>query len=317
MKENIVVTDGYTLNPGDLSWRSFESLGSVTYYDRTSEAEIEERCKNASVIVTNKTPVRKAIIESAKALKIIAVTATGYNIVDLDAAHRHGVIVCNVPGYGTDSVAQHTFALILELTNHVGKNAQSVQQGDWSRSPDFCYSRLPLVELSGKVLGIVGYGRIGQKVAEIGMAFGMQVIYHSPSRKFSDPGCASIEEIFSRSDVVSLHCPLTTENAGFVNEGLLTLMKPTAYLINTSRGQLINENDLALVLKQKQIAGAALDVLSQEPPSNTNPLINLANCVITPHNAWLSVEARRRIMETAFDNVSKALNGTPQNVVKA
>lgn len=311
----IVITDGFTLNPGDLSWTPFEGLGEVVIHDRTPEDEVRERCRNAAVIITNKTPVSSAVIEAAAGLKVIAVTATGYNIVDVEAAAKRGIPVCNVPGYGTDSVAQHTFALLLELANHAGRNSVSVHQGEWGRSADWCYSKAPLTELSGKTFGIIGYGRIGQKAGEIARAFGMNVIYSSRSDKGGDAKRVSIEEIFSQSDVVSLHCPLTSDNHSFVNERLLSRMKPTAFLINTARGQLIHEHDLAAALKNKILAGAALDVLSKEPPSPENPLIGVPSCIITPHTAWLSFEARQRIMDITFSNVKQVLAGEQQNVV--
>ncbi|HYG19056.1 MAG TPA: D-2-hydroxyacid dehydrogenase [Ohtaekwangia sp.] len=311
----IVVTDGHTLNPGDLRWEGLQALGDVVIHDRTPEDLVADRCKSAEVIITNKTVISAGTITGAKKLKLIAVTATGFNIVDLKAADERKIPVCNVPGYGTDSVAQHTFALLLELTNHVGTNAQSVREGAWSRSPDWCYSRLPLSELHGKTLGIVGFGRIGRQVGKIAAAFGMKVIYHDRSEK---PGAArkvSMEELFSASDVVSLHCSLKDDNYGFVNARLLSTMKPTAFLINTARGQLINESDLAVALGNKTIAAAALDVLSKEPPPADHPLVGLANCLITPHNAWLSFEARSRIMKTTCRNVEQMLAGNPQNIV--
>lgn len=311
----IVITDGFTLNPGDLRWKPFEELGEVVVYDRTSEDRVRERCRNASVIITNKTPVSSAVIEAATGLKVIAVTATGYNVVDVEAADKKGIPVCNVPGYGTDSVAQHTFALLLELANHAGRNSASVHQGEWSRSADWCYSKAPLVELSGKTFGIIGYGRIGRKAGEIARAFGMNVIYSSRSDKGGESKRRSVEDIFSQSDVVSLHCPLTSDNHSFVNERLLSQMKPTAFLINTARGQLIHEQDLATALKNKVLAGAALDVLSKEPPPPENPLIGAPSCIITPHTAWLSFEARQRIMDITYNNVARALAGKLQNVV--
>jgi glycerate dehydrogenase len=311
----IVITDGYTLNPGDLSWKPFEALGEVVLYDRTPEELVSERCRHANVIITNKTPVSSSVIASASALKVIAVTATGYNVIDVDAAAKKAIPVCNVPGYGTDSVAQHTFALLLELTNHVGKNAFSVHQGDWSRSADWCYSKGPITELSGKTLGIIGFGRIGQRVAGIAQAFGMNVVYADRSDKSSSAPRVSLEELFSQSDVVSLHCPLKDDNHSFVNERLLSRMKPGAFLVNTARGQLINEQDLATALRNGAIAGAALDVLSKEPPPPNHPLLGLPTCLITPHTAWLSLEARRRIMDTTYDNVAQALAGKPQNNV--
>jgi glycerate dehydrogenase len=309
----IIITDGYTLNPGDLSWRPLDAFGEVVYYDRTSPGEVIQRCSGANIILTNKTPINEETIDAATGLRLIAVTATGYNMVDTAAARKRGIPVCNVPEYGTDSVAQHTFALLLELSNHVGDYAQSVREGEWQRSPDFCYRREPLIELKGKTLGLIGFGRIGQQVARIAQAFDMRVLYHR--RSPADAGSAPLETLFSDSDFISLHCPLTPENHSFINAKLLSLMKPTAFLINTSRGQLINETDLATALHNKTLAGAALDVLSTEPPPPGHPLIGLPNCLLTPHIAWMSAEARRRLLETTIDNVRLALAGTPQHVV--
>jgi glycerate dehydrogenase len=313
----IVVTDGFTLNPGDLSWKPFETFGELFIHDRTPQHLLLDRCDGAEIIITNKTPIDAYTIERIRSLRIIAVTATGYNVVDAMAAKKQGIIVCNVPGYGTDSVAQHTFALLLELTNHVGKNSSSVQQGAWGRSIDWCFVDSPITELSGKTFGIVGYGKIGQKVAQIASAFGMSVLCYNPSPGNAKAKFVTLEQLFSLSDVVSLHCPLTATNHSFVNHKLLFLMKTGAFLINTARGQLVNENDLAMALTQKRLAGAALDVLAQEPPSTDNPLIGLPNCIITPHNAWLSTEARTRIMQTTLRNISMALSGNPENVVNA
>lgn len=312
MANTIVITDGFTLNPGDLSWEKLHALGTVRYHDRTDPADMLQRCADAMVIVTNKTPVTRETISACRELKVIAVTATGYNIIDVGAAAERDIIVCNVPGYGTDSVAQHTFALILELMNHVGMNSRSVSAGEWATHKDFCYTKAPITELAGKTLGIVGYGEIGKKVADLGRAFGMKVIY---TRRSRDPESHPIERVFSESDVVSLHCPLTPENSGFVNRELLGSMKPHAILINTARGQLVNEADLAYALEQGWLRGAGLDVLTQEPPSKGSPLIGLPQCVITPHNAWYSFEARQRIMETTAHNIRMALGGMPENVV--
>lgn len=310
----IVVTDGYALNPGDLSWDAFHELGELVYYDRTPADLVAERCKQADIIIVNKTPINAATIQGCSNLKLITVAATGYNIVDIQAAKERNIPVCNVPVYGTDSVAQHTIALLLELTNHAGKHAQSVADGEWSRNADWCYSKTPIIELSGKTLGIVGYGRIGKKVAAIANALGMRVIFHNKC-KTSSPEERTLDELFQQSDFISLHCPLTEQNKGFINKKLLMSMKPTAYLVNTSRGQLINEPDLADALKQHIIAGAALDVLSVEPPPANHPLIGLENCLITPHNAWISFEARKRLMETTLENVKALLSGKPQNIV--
>jgi glycerate dehydrogenase len=312
----IVVTDGYALNPGDLSWDAFRKLGELVYYDRTPADLVTERCKHAAIIITNKTPVNKATIQSCSALKLITVAATGYNIVDVHAAKERNIPVCNVPVYGTDSVAQHTIALLLELTNHVGKHVQSVANGEWSRNADWCYSKAPIIELSGKTLGIVGYGRMGKKVAAIARALGMQVIINNKGNT-SLPEERSLQELFQQSDFISLHCPLTENNKGFINMKMLQLMKPTAYLINTSRGPLIHEQDLADALQQHIIAGAALDVLSVEPPPANHPLIGIENCLITPHNAWISFEARKRLMDTTLENVKAFLAGKVQNVVNS
>ena len=313
----IVITDGYTLNPGDLNWDDFKNIANVKYYDRTAANDVAERCHEATVIITNKTPVTAETIQRATKLKLIAVTATGYNIVDIAAAKQKKIIVCNVPEYGTDSVAQHTISLLLELTNHAGIHAQSVQQGEWEKSIDWCYTKAPLMELSGKTMGIVGFGRIGQKVAVIAKALGMKIIFYNPNKQSGMRTSVSLQELFAQSDVISLHCPLKSNNKEFVNKDLLSLVKRTAFLLNTSRGQLINEQDLADALQQKKLAGAALDVLSTEPPVNENPLIGLSNCIITPHIAWISFEARRRLLQTTLDNVKAALAGRPQNVVNA
>jgi len=311
----IVVTDGHTLNPGDLSWQDLQALGNVRYYDRTAKDEVAARCRTADIIVTNKTPVTAQTLQETANLKMIAVTATGYNIIDTAAAQSKKIAVCNVPAYGTDSVAQHAIALMLELTNHIGGNSRSVAQGAWSTAPDWCFSTRPLIELSGKVFGVVGFGRIGQRTAEIARAFGMRILFYNPSVKSSWAQQVSLETLFRESDFISLHCPLTPDNQGFVDKALLSLMKPAAYLINTSRGQLIRETDLGEALMKGMLKGAALDVLSQEPPPADHPLIGLPQCIITPHTAWLSVEARRRILNTTIENIKRFLAGNPQNLV--
>lgn len=311
----IVITDGYTLNPGDLSWQAVDAMGTMQYYDRSIPVEIIDRCYNATIIVTNKTIIDAAIVNAATHLKMIAVTATGYNNVDIAAAKKKGVVVCNVPGYGTSSVAQHTFGLLLELTNHTGINAASVANGEWVSAKDWCYSVKPIIELKDKVLGIIGMGKIGRQVADIGTAFGMQVVYFGGREDTGAYRQVNLYELFMQSDVVSLHCPQTSDNFAFVNKEILELMKPTALLINTARGTLINEKDLAQALQQHRIAGAALDVLGIEPPVKSNPLIGLSNCIITPHTAWMSLEARRRILNTTVENIQAFIDGKPQNVV--
>lgn len=312
----IVVIDGYTLNPGDLSWSGVEGFGDVTLYDRTPEALIYDRCVYADIILTNKVPIAENIINAAPTLQLICVTATGYNIIDIDAARKRNIMVCNVPNYGTASVAQHTFALLLDLTNRVGINSASVRDGEWQRSKDFCYSKGNLTELSGKTLGVIGYGKIGEQVATIAKAFDMHVIYYNRTQKNTvQARYVDLQTLFSSSDVISLHCPLTKDNRQFVNRTLLTHIKPTAWIINTSRGQLIDEKDLAEALNTGQLAGAALDVLSTEPPQHNNPLLQAKNCVITPHTAWMSREARARILRVTEQNLEGFVNGTPMNVV--
>jgi glycerate dehydrogenase len=311
----IIITDGYTLNPGDLSWKDIERAGVIEYNDRMASIETIAKTFSADIIIANKTIINEDVINAASHLKMIAVTATGYNNIDIAAAENKGIVVCNVPGYGTQSVAQHTFALILELTNNVGIHAASVANGEWQAPKDWCYSIKPMMELAGKTIGIVGMGKIGNQVAAIAHAFGMKVIYYGGSSNEAFCKKVSLYDVFMQADVVSLHCHLTASNKAFINKELLSLMKPSAFLINTARGQLINEKDLSQVLYQNKIAGAALDVLTTEPPEKDNPLVHLHNCIITPHNAWMSRESRQRIMDMTFQNIHAFLNGKPQNVV--
>lgn len=312
----IVIADGYTLNPGDLSWETIGRYGELRYFDRTPANEMIARCKDADVIVTNKAPVSGELIAQASQLKLILVTATGYNIVDVEAARKRNVVVCNVPDYGTASVAQHTFALLLELANHVGANSRAVAEGAWVASPDFAFSKRPLVELQGKTLGIVGMGRIGTQVARLATAFDLQVLYNSRQPKSSGFGkYVPLEKLVRESDIISLHCPLTPDNTKFINHALLKTMKSTAWLINTSRGGLIDERDLAEALNTGTIAFAALDVLSVEPPPPNNPLLNARNCLITPHNAWLSLEARTRILHVTENNLANFVKNKPTHTV--
>lgn len=313
----IVVLDGHTLNPGDLSWDGLKALGECTFYDRTPPAEVVARMAGAEIAVTNKAVMDRQTILALPKLKFIAVTATGYNIVDIAAARERNIPVSNVPLYGTRSVAQHTFALLLELTQHAGHHAQTVREGRWARSLDWCYWDHPLVELDGLTLGIIGFGRIGQATAEIARAFGMNVLAASRSPKSPRDGVvfADVETVFRASDVLSLHCPLTPETKHLVNRERLALMKPSAFLLNTSRGPLVDEAALAEALNTGRIAGAAVDVLSVEPPSADNPLLGAKNCLITPHIAWATKAARARLMQTTVDNVRAFLAGQPQNVV--
>lgn len=316
----LVILDSYTENPGDLSWDWLKDIvDEYEIYEKTPKDKVLERSLDADILVTNKVPVDRALIEKLPKLKFIAVLATGFNIIDCEAAKEHGIVVSNIPAYSTDGVAQLVFAFLLELTNQVGLHSKSVNDGEWSRSPYFCYWKTPLVELRGKVFGIVGFGKIGSAVAEIANAFGMKVKAYSPhTREYSGFGkvdFVSLDEVIETSDVISLHCPLTNETAGLVNAEFLSRMKKTAYLINTSRGPVVNEKDLRAALDSGAIAGAGVDVLSSEPPKEDNPLIGAKNCFITPHIAWASLEARTRLMNIFKDNVKGFVSGKPINVV--
>lgn len=312
----IVATDGYALNPGDISWNEIKSLGELTVYDRTAPHELVERCRGAEVALTNKTPFPAEALAQLPDLKLISVLATGFNIVDVKAAAEHDIVVSNVPGYGTASVSQHVFALLLELTNHVGKNAAATAAGKWEACPDFSFTESPISELAEKTMGIVGFGNIGEQTGRIALALGMNVKYSGPNDKHSDFATyVPLEELFATSDVISIHSPLTADNREFVNAELLKKMKPSAILINTARGQLINEQDLADALNEGTLKAAALDVLSKEPPDSSNPLLKAKNCLITPHVAWISFEARKRIMSLTAKNIAAFLAGKPENRV--
>jgi glycerate dehydrogenase len=314
----LVVLDGYTLNPGDLSWSALPLGVECQVFDRTTPDELYERSKDADILLTNKTPLTSPVLQSLPLLKYIGVLATGYNIVDIEQAARQKIVVANVPAYGTNSVAQLVFALILELCNHVGQHSDAVRSGAWSRSPDWCFWQTPLVELHGKTLGIIGYGRIGQSVARLGQAFGMEAVVTNSRSPVPPTGAerwATVDEVFAQSDIVSLHCPLNASTQGMVHAGRIARMKKDAMLINTSRGGLIVEEDLADALNTGRIAGAALDVLSTEPPAESNPLLQAKHCIITPHLAWATREARGRLLATALNNVTAWLSGRPQNVV--
>jgi len=314
----IVVLDGYTLNPGDLSWAGLHELGQCQIHDRTSPDDIVRRAQEAEIVLTNKTQLSKETLAQLPKLRYIGVLATGYNVVDVKAAHKQNICLTNIPAYGTVSVAQMVFAHLLNLTQHVAEHGQSVQAGDWSRSRDFCYWNFPLVELAGLTMGIIGLGRIGQTTARLALDFGMKVIYFDVEKSITpqvDAQAVDLDTLFQESDVVSLHCPLTDSNFRLVNEQRLKLMKPTAFLINTSRGPLIDERALADALNTGKIAGAGLDVLSREPPEADNPLLKAKNCYITPHIAWATRAARQRLMDIAVANIRAFLNGKPQNVV--
>ena len=316
----LVILDSYTENPGDLSWDWLkEVVEEYEIYESTPPEKVLERSLGADILVTNKVPVNRELIEKLPKLRFIAVLATGFNIIDCEAAKEHGIVVSNIPAYSTDGVAQLVFAFLLELTNQVGLHSKSVNNGEWSSSPYFCYWKTPLVELRNKVFGIVGFGRIGAAVAEIANAFGMTVKAYSPHTRtyqgFGKVDFVSLDEVIETSDVISLHCPLTAQTNGLVNKDFLSRMKKTAYLINTSRGPVVNEADLRQALDSGMIAGAGVDVLSSEPPKADNPLIGAKNCFITPHIAWASLEARTRLMNIFKDNVKGFVSGKPIHVV--
>lgn len=315
---NIVILDGYTLNPGDQDWAPVHALGHVTTYDRSAPEEIVERAKDADAVLVNKVVLNESLLAQLPNLKYIGVCATGYNNIDIVAASKQQIAVTNVKAYGPTSVAQHTFGLLLALVNHIELHSNSVHQGDWSASADFCYWKTPLIELAGKTMGLIGLGDIGSQVARIAIAFGMNVIaYRKNPRQTDNPNIrmVSLEDVFKNSDVLSLHCPLTEETKNLINKDSLASMKKTAYVLNTGRGPLINEAELTEALKNGVIAGAGLDVLSSEPPAPGNPLLNAPNCIITPHIAWASFEARQRLLQMVADNLEAFKNGKAVNVV--
>ena len=314
----ITVLEGYGLNPGDMSWEAMASLGELTVYDRTAPEETYERSVGSEMLITNKTRIDNELMERLPKLKYIGVLATGYNVVDIEAAHKHGVTVTNIPAYSTMSVAQQVFALILAITNRVEHYASENHDRRWSRNPDFCYWDTPLTELAGKTMGIIGLGNIGTAVARIALAFGMSVAaYTSKPQGVLPEGIEKkgLREIFAESDIVTLHCPLTAETERMVDAPLLSLMKPKAILINTGRGPLIDEEAVAAALTDGRLGGFGADVLSSEPPAADNPLLSAPNAFITPHIAWATREARERLMEIAVGNVAAFLEGKPRNVV--
>ena len=306
----IVVLDGYTLNPGDLSWEGLKELGDVVVYDRTPESQVIERASGAEIVLTNKSIVFKKQIDNLPALKYIGVMATGMNVVDLVAAKERNIVVTNVAGYSTDSVAQHVMALLLGLINKVAYYDQTVKNGDWTRSKDFSYWDGAITELAGKKMGIIGFGAIGKRTAELARAFGMEIIsFHKhPERDKQDwVEFLPLEEVFASADVVSLHCPLNESNKGFVNRELLKIMKSNAIVINTARGPLINHDDLSDALERGVIAGAGLDVFDVEPPPEVHPVFRSQRCIVTPHQAWATFEARKRLMDGVIQNVKNFL----------
>lgn len=308
----IVVLDGHTENPGDLSWAELEKLGNVTVYDFSEPAEACARMINAEIVLTNKTVISREMIEQSTRLRMIGVLATGFNVVDIDAAAERCIPVCNVPSYATEAVAQYTFALLLELCHRVGAHDRAVQEGRWTQGKEFCFWDYPQIELNGKTMGLIGYGRIGQAVGRIAAAFGMKVLHFSPSGR---EGGDSLEEVLRQSDVLSLHCPLTAENHHLINAETLSMVKPGILLLNTARGSLIDEAALRKALLNGQVAGAAVDVAEREPIPADSPLLGLNNCLITPHIAWAAREARQRLMDTVVENVRAFQQGKPVNVV--
>ena len=309
----IVVLDGYTENPGDLSWDGLKKLGELTVYDHTAPELIDARIGDAEIIFTNKTPISAATIAAARNLRYVGVLATGFNVVDVAAARERGIVVTNIPTYGTAAVAQYVFALLLEICHHVGHHNRAVQAGRWSRGRDFCFWDYPLIELSGKTLGIIGYGRIGRATANIAKGFGMQVLAYDAYAE--GPELTSLENLLRESDIISLHCPLSADNTGMINAESIGKMKDGVILINTARGPLINENDLRQALLSGKVFAAAVDVVSTEPIQMDNPLLGLDNCLITPHIAWANKESRSRLMDVAVSNLEGFLNGNTVNNV--
>lgn len=317
MKPHIVILDGELANPGDLSWDHLDALGKLTVYDSTPAEKVIERGEDADILIVNKVKLGQDQLEQLSSLKLICLLATGYNNIDIDAARKYGITVCNAVGYADASVAQHVFAMILSIYNRVSEHNQSVQKGEWS-SKQWSFSLYPLCSLNRKTIGIYGFGKIGQKVAEIAKGFDMKILsHHKHPKRDATPGVrfVSLEELFEFSDIVTLHAPLTEENYQVVNQQLLALMKPDAILVNTGRGGLIHEKDLHYHLKSRRDHYALLDVLSEEPPPEDHVLIGLDNCIITPHNAWASKEARKRLLDIVADNVAAYLEGSPINTV--
>ena len=316
---NIVVLDGYTLNPGDLSWDGFKALGNFTCYDRTEGDEIIPRIRDAEIVITNKTPLSAKTLEACPRIRYIGVLATGYNVVDVEAAAGKNIPVTNIPTYGSTAVSQFVFALLLEICHHVQKHSDSVHEGVWSGQKDFCYWNHPLIELAGKTMGIIGLGRIGQLTARIAQAFGMQVLafdeFRNPEMEGPTLKYVELDTLFREADVISLHCPLFDSTRGIINKTSLQKMKEGVIIINTSRGPLVVEEDLAEALKSGRVKAAGVDVVSSEPIGRNNPLLSAPNCFITPHIAWAPLEARSRLMDIAVDNLKAFLSGTVKNRV--
>ncbi|HIU76017.1 MAG TPA: D-2-hydroxyacid dehydrogenase [Candidatus Pelethocola excrementipullorum] len=317
----IVVLDGYTLNPGDITWEGLEALGDVTVYDRTKPEDIVTRIKDAEVVYTNKTPLTRATLEACGNIRFIGVLATGYNIVDTEAAKEKEIMVANIPTYGTAAVSQFAIALLLELCHHVGEHSDAVKNGEWTNNPDWCFWKYPLVELAGKTMGIIGFGRIGQDTGKIAQALGMQVLaydeYPRPELETDTCHYADLDTLLAKSDVISLHCPLFPSTEGIINKETIAKMKQGVMIINDSRGPLIVEEDLRDALNSGKVAGAAVDVVSTEPIQMDNPLLQAKNVIITPHIAWAPKESRQRLMDIAVDNLKCYLEGKPKNIVNS
>jgi glycerate dehydrogenase len=317
----IVVLDGYTLNPGDLTWDGIANVGQLVIHDRTDFApeKVIETIGDAEIVFTNKTPLPKSVLSKTPSVKYIGVLATGYNIVDVTAAKEFGIVVTNIPAYGTTAVAQYTIALLLELCHHIGEHSRSVSNGDWTKSPDWCYWNYPLIELAGKTMGLVGFGRIGQATAKIAQAFGLNILVYDTNqhKELENDSLKYVEldELLSKSDIVSLHCPLFDSTKGIINKDNIAKMKHGVMIINTSRGPLVVEEDLRVALASGKVAGAAVDVVSSEPIAADNPLLKAKNCIITPHIAWAPKESRIRLMNIAVKNLAAFINRTPINIV--
>lgn len=314
----IVILDGYCLNPGDLTWAGFEAMGPVTAYDRTPLDDTEEivrRIGDSDIVLTNKTPITRTVLDRCPAVRYIGVLATGYNVVDTQAAAQRGIPVCNVPGYGTEAVAQFAIALLLEVCHHIGEHSRAVHAGQWSSCPDYCFWNYPLVELAGKTMGIIGYGRIGRAVGRIAAALGMDVIAYGPHPWTEGAPYTPLEELLCRSDVVSLHCPMTPQTERLINRDTLRLMKDGAILINNSRGQLLAERDVVDALASGKLAALGVDVAEAEPIPADSPLLGAKNCIITPHISWAALETRQRLLDIAVENLRSFTAGKPVHVV--
>lgn len=314
----IVILDGHAVNPGDLSWDCFRTFGEVTVYERTDPSQTAQRLKNAEIVMTNKTPITAELLDACPTIRLVCVLATGYNVVDCSACRQRGIPVCNVPDYGTNAVAQFTFALLLELCNRVGLHSDGVHNGEWTNCPDFCFWKTPQMELAGKTLGIIGFGRIGRAVGRIARAIGMDVIAYNRSRHPEGKAIGEyvdLDTLLKMSDVITLHCPLTAENTELINVATIEKMKDGVILLNTARGGLLNEQDVANALQRGKLKAAAMDVVSYEPIQKDNPLLTAPNCLITPHMAWAPIESRQRILDCTVSSIQAFLNGSPINTV--